>query len=58
MFLSFAQQEGWRNVTVQASNSLQTAPAFWINFQMVGQVMGILLDDFNYVSSKNEVNTK
>jgi hypothetical protein len=44
-------------VTVQASNSLQTAPPFWINFQMVGQVMGILLDDFNYVSSKNEVNT-
>ena len=42
-------------MTVEASNYLQTAPPFLINFQMVGQVMGILVDDDNLITSKGEV---
>ena len=53
--LYYDLQEGWQNVSVVASNVLQTTDPYPISFEMVGQIKGLTLDDNRIITTKEEV---
>lgn len=51
----YVPQEGLHNVTVQPLNSAEDDyPPFQLTFEMVGQVVGLTIDDKNEVTVKEE----
>ena len=53
VFFSF--QEGVHNVTVVAWNQVQNATEALVTFEIVGQVRGIEIDDYNEITPKDEL---
>ena len=43
-------QEGVHNLTIVADSALDTAEAVFVTFEMVGQVRGMVVEDFNEIT--------
>eukprot|EP00094_Tigriopus_californicus_P011733 TCALIF_11336-PA protein Name:"Similar to lov-1 Location of vulva defective 1 (Caenorhabditis elegans)" AED:0.02 eAED:0.02 QI:96/0.94/0.83/1/0.71/0.80/36/119/3138 len=48
------REEGFYNVTVRAKNELQESEEHTVTFEIVGQVRGMIIDDYQEVTSKEE----
>ena len=52
--ISFCMQEGDHNVTVMARNELQEDIEYHLQFEIVGKVRGVRIDDFQIITSKEQ----